>query len=135
MRFFSYVRPEGGALTDLLTHFERERQIAMGAYDPAEGEASQTLLGVVRLVLSPDGRTGEFAIIVRSDQAGRGLGHALMGEMLAWARERDLARVEGEILRENKRMLGLVRDFGATTLLTDGASGTVRLAIDLTPQS
>ena len=131
LRFFSTVRPEVGALTTLLTDFDRERQIAVAAYDPAVADGEHGLLGVVRLILSPDATHGEFAIMVRSDQAGRGLGRALMREMLGWARDRKLSRVEAEILSENKRMLRLARAFGARVLTYNRDVGTVRVAIDL----
>lgn len=131
LRFFSNVRPEIGALTSLLTHFDRDGQIAVAAYDPKAADGERGILGVVRLILSPDGRQGEFAIMVRSDQGGRGLGHALMREMLGWARAKGLVRVEAEVMAENRRMLRLVRAFGGRVRVTDRQVGTVRVAIEL----
>ncbi len=133
LRFFSTVRPEIGALTTLLTQFDPTRQIAVAAYEPGTEDGDGDLLGVVRLILSPDATQGEFAIMVRSDQAGRGLGRALMREMLGWARDRRLVRVEAEILTENKRMQRLARAFGARVLAYNRDVGTVRMAIDLLP--
>lgn len=113
LRFFSPVRPQVGPLTSLLTDFDRSRHIAVAAFDPtAEGEEAG-ILGVVRLILASDTPEGEFAIMVRSDQAGYGLGRCLMQEMLGWARARGLTRLRAEILMENKRMLHLAREFGA----------------------
>lgn len=113
LRFFSPVRPMVGSLTALLTEFDRDRHIAVAAYDPTAIDGDKDILGVVRLILSSDAREGEFAIMVRSDQGGRGLGHCLMEHMLDWARDRNLTRVRAEILMENKRMLKLAREFGA----------------------
>lgn len=113
LRFFSPVRPAVGVLTSLLTGFDRAHHIAVAAYDPAASAGDQEFLGVVRLIMNSDDTEGEFALMVRSDQAGHGLGHCLMAQMLGWARERRLTRVRGEIMMENKRMLRLAREFGA----------------------
>jgi acetyltransferase len=131
LRFFSPVRPQIGPLTTLLTQFDRARHIAAAAYDPTADGGDKAILGVVRLVLDEDKPEGEFAIMVRSDQAGRGLGHSLMRRMLSWARDRGLARVRAEIMRENKRMLRLARSFGAVSQPHSGDFRTVRVAIDL----
>jgi acetyltransferase len=132
LRFFSPVRPVVGSLTTLLTEFDRDRHIAVAAYDPEASEDEKGILGVVRLILATDKPEGEFAIMVRSDQAGHGLGHGLMQEMLSWARDRGLTRVRGEILRENKRMLRLAQEFGAVIQPQNRDYHTVHVAIDLT---
>lgn len=133
LRFFSPIRPAVGVLTSLLTEFDRARHIAVAAYDPGAPEDDRGILGVVRLILAPDKPEGEFAIMVRSDQAGHGLGHGLMAQMLGWARARGLTRVHGEILAENKRMLRLARLFGAVVQPQTRDYHTVHVAIDLTP--
>lgn len=135
LRFFSPVHPAMGHLTSLLTDFDREVHIAVAAYDPAAVGEEAGILGVVRLVLSVDAPEGAFAIMVRSDQAGHGLGHRLMAEMLGWARHRGLTRVTGEILSENRRMLRLAKAFGAVIQPQSDDFHTVKVSIDLTPQS
>ncbi|MDB5511794.1 MAG: GCN5-related N-acetyltransferase [Enterovirga sp.] len=90
-----------------LTHFDREDARAYIALDPAEAE----MLGVSR-IHRVDGREGEFAVIVRSDLKGLGLGHALMEEVLLGAKALRLASVWGLVLRENWMMLALCREFG-----------------------
>ncbi len=122
-----------GPLTSLLTEFNREVHIAVAAYDPAAVEREKGILGVVRVVLSPDKPEGEFAIMVRSDQAGLGLGHRLMEEMLGWARERGLTQVRAEIMMENKRMLRLARAFGGVVQPQSQDFRTVQVAINLNP--
>lgn len=132
LRFFSPVHPVMSPLTALLTDFDRNVHIAVAAYDPEAVGDEAGILGVVRLVLAGDAPEGEFAIMVRSDQAGHGLGHRLMAEMLGWARERGLTRVRGEILSENKRMLRLAKAFGAVIQPQSDDFRTVQVAIDLT---
>ena len=131
LRFFSPVRPMVGPLTSLLTEFDRNRHIAVAAYDPAAVEGDKDILGVVRLILSAEAPEGEFAIMVRSDQAGRGLGHCLMEQMLGWARDRGLTRVHAEIMMENKRMLRLAREFGAVVQPQNQDFRIAQVVIDL----
>ena len=131
LRFFSPVRPAVGSLTSLLTEFDRDRHIAVAAYDPEAVNDDKGILGVVRLVLAPDRPEGEFAIMVRSDQAGHGLGHCLMRQMLSWARDRGLTRVRAEIMTENKRMLRLAREFGAVVQPQNRDFRTVQVAIEI----
>ncbi len=53
-----------------LTQLDYARAIAFAAIEPKDG----SLLGVVRLHADPDHQTGEYAIMVRSDLKGQGLG-------------------------------------------------------------
>ncbi len=129
LRFFSTVRPRLGSLTTMLTQFDPERHYAMGAYDP--DHAGDGLLGVVRLITAPEGGHGEYAIMVRSDWKGRGLGRRLMTDMLDAARERGLSKVVGQVLHENARMLQLVKACGGRVLPSDGDFHVVRVAFDL----
>jgi len=66
----------------------------------------------------PDNERAEYAIVVRDDMAGRGLGMLLMRRMLAYAERRGIKEVFGDVLAENKRMLDIARrlDFNAERL-------------------
>lgn len=92
-----------------LTHFDRRHARAYAAIEPGTGR----LLGVGRIhQLSSD--EGEYAVLVRSDLKGFGLGHALMDAVLEGARELGLRSVLGLILRENRNMIALCRELGFT---------------------
>ncbi len=77
-------------------------------------EATGTMMGAVRLHADANHETGEYAILVRSDLKGLGLGWSLMGLMLDWARAEGLRHVEGQVLRENTTMLAMCRKLGFT---------------------
>ncbi|MDB5483424.1 MAG: GCN5-related N-acetyltransferase [Caulobacteraceae bacterium] len=130
LRFFSAVRPEPGPLVSSLTHYDHDRQRAAGAYDPALPRGAGELLGVVRLHWEPDLSRGECAIIVRSDFKSHGLGHCLMAEMLGWAVDLGLARVDGDVLPENSAMLRMVRSCGGVILPRGPDLHTVRVTFD-----
>ena len=74
--------------------------------------AGGALLGVSRLVADPDYTRAEYAIIVRSDLKGQGIGWSLMEQLLAYARAEGLKLLEGMVLSENTRMLEMCRKLG-----------------------
>ena len=130
LRFFSLMPPEPGPLISSLTHYDHNRQRAAGAYDPGLRRGREELLGVVRLHWQPDLSRGECAIMVRSDLKGHGLGHCLMAEMLGWAVDLDLARVDGDVLPENTAMLRMVRSCGGVILPRGPDLHIVRVTFD-----
>jgi acetyltransferase len=90
-----------------LTQLDYDREIAFVALD-----GTGALAGIARLNMDPDRESGEFAVLVRSDLQGHGLGAALLAYLIDYARADGLARVEGIILEENARMLGMAREMG-----------------------
>ena len=108
LRFFGPVKDTGQAFIARLTQIDYGRAMALLAIDHATGE----LLGVVRLHCDPDYRTGEYAILLRSDLKGRGLGWALMEQIIDYARHEGLKRIHGDVLAENTVMLKMCRELG-----------------------
>ena len=56
--------------------------------------------------------SGEYAILLRSDLKGRGLGWALMQLIIEYAKSEGLKRISGEVLQENTAMLEMCRELG-----------------------
>lgn len=54
----------------------------------------------------------EFALAVADEWQGRGLGRRLVAHLIADARRQGVQLLFGEVLTENRRMLGLMREFG-----------------------
>ncbi|KMO39875.1 bifunctional acetate--CoA ligase family protein/GNAT family N-acetyltransferase [Methylobacterium aquaticum] len=108
LRFFAPVRDFSHAFLARLTQLDYARAIAFVAIEEATG----TMMGAVRLHADANHEAGEYAILVRSDLKGLGLGWALMGLMLDWARAEGLRHVEGQVLRENTTMLAMCRKLG-----------------------
>jgi acetyltransferase len=126
MRFFAPLAHLTHELAARLTQIDYDRQMAFVALG-AEGD----IWGVVRLSADPDNVGAEFAIIVRSDLKGGGLGRLLMARIIAYARRRGLARLEGLVLRENETMLDFSRHLGfAMTGVPDDPT-MVRVVLEL----
>jgi acetyltransferase len=66
----------------------------------------------VRATADPDNLEAEFAIVVRSDLKGRGLGHLLLEKMIRYLRSRGTERVVGFVLHENLAMRDLALSQG-----------------------
>jgi len=67
---------------------------------------------VVRLHADANYERGEYAILVRSDMKGRGLGYLLMQLIIEYARAEGLKLIEGQVLGENIAMLEMCRELG-----------------------
>ncbi len=108
LRFFAKVKDFSHAFIARLTQLDYSRAIAFAAIEHDSGE----LLGVVRLHADVNHEEGEYAILLRSDLKGRGLGWALMQLMIEYARADGLDRVTGQILRENTTMIEMCKALG-----------------------
>jgi len=112
MRFFGQLREMSAQMAARLTQIDYDREMALAAF-PAEGE-DRSGLGVVRILADPDNREAEFAITIRSDVKGRGLGRALMERIMSYAQQRGVEELHGDVLADNQRMLALCDELGFT---------------------
>jgi len=108
LRFFSAIKELSQERIEQLTRLDYTRAMAFIALD----EATAKMLGVVRLHLDEDRAGGEYAVIVRSQLKGQGLGWLLMQRMIAYARALGLQRVHGQVLAENTAMLRMCGELG-----------------------
>ncbi|WP_243544629.1 bifunctional acetate--CoA ligase family protein/GNAT family N-acetyltransferase [Pseudodesulfovibrio tunisiensis] len=114
LRFFGVVRRDFDH-KDLarFTQIDYDREMAFIATAQDEDGSPETL-GVMRTSTRPDNSEAEFAIVVRSDMKGEGLGSLLFEKGLRYTRERGTAVLMGQTMLENKAMQGLARKFGFT---------------------
>jgi acetyltransferase len=110
LRFFSPLRQLPHSEMARFTQIDYEREMAFIATRQA-GDHSETL-GVVRAITDPDNLRAEFAVLVRTDMKGQGLGEALMRKIIAYCRQRGTREIVGDILRENQAMRTLASELG-----------------------
>ena len=129
-RMFGTMRELSPSQLARFTQIDYAREMAFIATRPGPAGTAETL-GVVRVAIDPDNTVGEFAIVVRSDLQGRGLGRLLMACLLDYCRARGLARVVGVALADNVGMHRLARACGFQLL--PAVDGSVEMVLALTP--
>jgi acetyltransferase len=127
-RFFSLVREMPHSELARYTQVDYDREMALIATQPATPRGGETL-GSVRAIFNPDATRAEFAIVVRSDLKGHGLGHALLEKILRYCRSRGTAEVVGQVLAENRAMLALAKSLGFRR--GPAEAGVVEVRLDL----
>jgi acetyltransferase len=124
MRFFSPFRTVPPSLLARLTQIDYDREMALVLFDPVE-----TVAAVGRLAADPDGLRAEFALLVRTDLKGHGIGSNLLQRLIALARQRGIAEIWGDVLLENDTMLTICREFGFQ--ITSATHGVLRATLPL----
>jgi len=107
-RFFAPIRHLGPTLAHKLSNPDPLRDIALAAL-PFE---SEEILGVGRLSADGARQRAEYALAVRTDMKGHGLGFVLLTHLLDRARTRGIAEIWGDVMRENQAMLQMCRELG-----------------------
>jgi len=77
-----------------------------------DASEAERMLGVARIIGDPDGKEGEFAVVVGDSWHGKGVGSALLQHCLSIAERRGFRRVRGIVLPENQSMLALGKKLG-----------------------
>ena len=108
LRFFERVKEFSHAFIARFTQIDYARAMAFVLIDEVSGE----MLGVGRLHRLSHEDSAEFAVLVRSDLKGRGLGWLLMQTLLEYARTEGVGTVQGEVLAENATMLRMCAELG-----------------------
>jgi acetyltransferase len=108
LRFFAPVKEFGHRFIARLTQIDYARAMAFVAIEKASGK----MLGVVRLHADANYDSGEYAVLVRSEMKGHGLGYLLMQMIIEYARAEGLKAIEGQVLSENTAMLAMCRELG-----------------------
>ena len=111
LRFLHMMNVLPHDLAARLTQIDYDREMALvveGRYQAGGAE----LYGGVRISADPDREQAEFAILLRHDKTGLGLGPMLLRRIIDYARGRGIGEIYGEVLADNQAMLKLCRFFG-----------------------
>ena len=126
LRFFSLSKHFSDKLLIRLTQLDYDREMAFVALD-----RDGSLCGVARIFADPDHETAEYALLVRSDLKGQGLGWALLRHLVDYAKVDGLKRIDGMVLSENASMLKMCREFGFQHAIDRSDPGIVKVSLDL----
>jgi acetyltransferase len=109
-RFFTPLKELKPEMLARFTQIDYDREIALVAID--EDAASERILGVARIIGDPDGKNGEFAVVVGDPWHGKGIGAALLQKCLDIAKSKAYETITGCVLRENTKMLAMGKKLG-----------------------
>jgi acetyltransferase len=128
-RFFGLIRALPHSEMARFTQIDYDREMAFIA-TASNRKGEPETLGVVRTVSDPDNIRAEYAIIVRSDMKRHKLGQLLLEKMIRYCRSRGTTEIVGQVLPDNRAMLGLVHRLGfKSRLLPDADAVEVKLVL------
>jgi acetyltransferase len=129
LRFFAMTKGLSHELATRLTRIDYGREMALIA-QPLQNDE---ILGVARFSADADNREAEFAVTVRSDWKGHGIGWLLMEKLVGVARHRGIGVLSGMVLRANTNMLKFCRDLGFAITANADDPLTVYASLTLCP--
>ncbi|KLV05364.1 protein acetyltransferase [Photobacterium aquae] len=146
-RFFSDVGELKHEALANLTQIDYDREMAFVAVkrtppatsidkdkEDQSSDDTETIIGVTRALSDPDNIDAEFAILVRSDLKGIGLGRILMTKIINYCRERGLKRITGMTMPANRGMIMLAQKVGFEIDI-QMEDGVVEMQLPLTKQT
>jgi acetyltransferase len=130
LRFFVPMKTLSHVMAARFTQLDYDREMALVLTEP--GIAGRTeIYGVVRITADPDNERAEYAIIVRHDMTGMGLGVLLMRRIIDYARHRGIGEIYGDVLVDNATMLKLCRVLGFRASSVPDEPNLVRVTLAL----
>jgi len=105
-RFMNSVQELSQEMLVRFTQIDYHNEMALVAVKPTANGEEQ--IGVARYTTNLDKKSCEFALVVADQWRGKGIAHHLMQRLMKIARNRDLEKIEGQVLAANFRMLELM---------------------------
>jgi acetyltransferase len=109
-RFFQILKDTPHEVRVRYCNIDYDREIAIIAELAENGR--KKILGVTRLSMESDGKSGEMAFIVTDYWQGLGLGTKMVDYVLDIAKEKGVENVYAIMLRDNYRALSLTKKMG-----------------------
>ncbi len=129
LRFFGPLKELSDEMAERFSDVDGKNRYALVALDP---ENPDEIVGVVRYAREVGTDGAEYAALIEDRFQGKGLGLGLTRHLVGAARENGIRRLHAIVMRENARMLGLLRvlDLPESKRWQDGAE---LVEIDLVP--
>ncbi len=130
LRFLHSMKIMPHIMAARLTQIDYDREMALvveGKNQAGEVE----LYGGVRISADPDNESAEYAILLRHDMTGLGLGPMLLRRIIEYARNRGIREIFGDVLKDNKNMLKLCHVFGFSIKSDMEDPGVMKVSLKL----
>ena len=128
-RMFVRIRELQPSQLARFTQIDYDREMAFIATRKNADGVNETL-AVGRVVADPDNTSAEFAVTVRSDLKGMGLGRIMMSKLIEYCRARGTGEIVGEALPQNSRIVAMVKKLGFEVTI-DGEEGIRKMRLAL----
>jgi acetyltransferase len=112
------------------TQIDYDREMALILTEPGIAGTTE-IYGIVRIIADPDDERAEYAIIVRHDMTGMGLGVFLMRCILDYAQRRGIREIYGDVLQENRAMLKRCKVLGFKESRSPDEMDIVRVTLNI----
>ncbi|QOF71323.1 bifunctional acetate--CoA ligase family protein/GNAT family N-acetyltransferase [Aminobacter sp. SR38] len=131
LRFLSPRKHFPDQMLKRMTQLDYDREIAFVVI----ARGGDELAGIGRLSCDPDHVVAEYALLVRTDLQGQGIGWELLNQLIDYAREDGIAKIEGMMLAENHKMLSMCRVLGFMIQHEVDDPGLCRASLRLKPRA
>jgi acetyltransferase len=126
-RFFGYINEITHEMLIRFCNIDYDREMAIIG-EVTQGDKKK-IIGIGRLIMDADYRTGEFAVVVHDEHQGRGLGYKLVDLLIGVAQEKGMQSIQGVVLTENKVMLEICERLGFTITPMPDETSKVELVL------
>lgn len=113
-----------------LTQIDYDREMTL-VLENRDAEANGTILGSVQITADPNLEAAEFAVVLRDDMVGLGLGPLLMRRIVEYAQHLGIACLYGDVLDDNRSMLRLCEALGFKRRRDPDDPGIVKVMLAL----
>jgi len=111
-RFFRNIIDVPHDLSSRCCNIDYDREIAIVAELTENGK--KKILGVGRVLINPNEKNGDTALLVADPWQGLGLGSKMTDYLIEICKEKNLETLTGLILNENHRAINLMEGMGFT---------------------
>jgi acetyltransferase len=125
-RFFEIIKELSHETLTRYCNLDYDREIAIVAELQQD---NRQIIGAVRLIVEPDGKSGEFAVLVGDQWQGLGLGSKLVDYIAGIAKDMQLEKICGYVIANNYKMIRLCDKKGFKMETLDEDTVKVSLAV------
>ncbi len=111
-RFFQVIKHITHDMHARLCNIDYEREMAIVA-EIREGDRKK-IVGIGRLIIEPDLKKAEFAVVVHDAFQSKGLGYKLVDMVIGIGHEKGVEEIYGFVLSNNAKMLNMCSKLGCT---------------------